>query len=276
MYRRYSLLCPNCGRLIAFDESECPYCGLRNPRWRSRFRRFDPSLWNPVRSLVLINVFMFVISLLIVPENVHNVFTPFSFLSPSDGSLFLLGATGTIPIIYFGRWWTLITACFLHGGFLHILFNMIALYHMGPFVEREYGFYRFITIYLISGIGGFFLSLIAGVKFTIGASASICGLIGAILYYGKSRGDIWGEFIYRQAMGWVVGLVLLGLLMPGINNWAHVGGLISGVIMSALLGHEGKVPESFWHRVIGIILVVITAITIVGNLLAVLFRVFVP
>lgn len=272
MCKRYSFLCPNCGRLISFEESRCPYCGLRYPRWKSRVDRFDPSLWDPVKSLVFINVIMFVISLLLVPSGVDTVFSPFRFLSPSDGSLFLLGATGTIPIVLFGRWWTLVTASFLHGGFLHLLFNMIALTQLGPFVAREYGFYRFVTIYLVSGIGGFFLSLITGVKFTIGASASICGLIGAILYYGRSRGDIWGEIIYRQAMGWVVGLVIFGLLVPGINNWAHGGGLITGVIGGAILGYERSIPESLMHRITGIICITVTAIIMFGNMLVVLYR----
>lgn len=137
-----------------------------------------------------------------------------------------------MPIDRFGRWESLVSASFLHGGVFHILFNMIALYQLGPFVILEYGVYRFLSVYILSGVGGFYLSYLVGIPFTLGASAAICGLIGAILYFGKSRGGLYGESIYRQALGWVVGLIFCGLLLPGINNWAHGGGLITGIVVS--------------------------------------------
>jgi len=137
-----------------------------------------------------------------------------------------------LPIDRFGRWESLVSASFLHGGVFHILFNMIALYQLGPFVILEYGVYRFLSVYILSGVGGFYLSYLVGIPFTLGASAAICGLIGAILYFGKSRGGLYGESIYRQALGWVVGLIFCGLLLPGINNWAHGGGLITGIVVS--------------------------------------------
>ena len=63
---------------------------------------------------------------------------------------------------------------------------------------------------------------------TIGASAALCGLIGAALYYGKSRGGTFGQAIYKHTSGWVIGLFFIGL-MPGINNWGHGGGLVAGI-----------------------------------------------
>jgi len=93
----------------------------------------------------------------------------------------LLGASGTIPVLGAHRFWTLISASFLHGGIMHILFNMMALYQLGPFVLREFGFHRFINLYIITGACGFAASVFFGVPFTIGASAGICGLIGAII-----------------------------------------------------------------------------------------------
>jgi len=173
---------------------------------------------------------------------------PFTFLSPSQEGLFILGATGTIPIAGFGRWWTLVSASFLHGGLMHILFNMLALAQLGPFVTQEFGFNRFVIIYTLTGVAGFLLSFLAGVPFTIGASASICGLIGAILYYGKTRGGFYGEAIYKQAMGWIVGLVIYGLIFPGINNWAHGGGVVSGIALARLLGYSERGGEAMVHK----------------------------
>jgi len=250
-----SILCPNCRKLISADEPECPYCGLSKPgsRLKSRFLNiFSTATIDAVKIILYINIVFYLLSILLNPSSLGLSANPLTFLSPSDKSLFLLGATGTIPIAGYGRWWTLVSASFLHGGILHIFFNMAALLQLGPFVLREFGFNRFVIIYILTGIAGFFMSYLAGVPFTIGASASICGLIGAIIYYGKSRGGFYGEVIYRQAIGWVVGLVLFGLLVPGINNWAHGGGVVSGILFSFLTGYNEKKTETFLHRILAI------------------------
>lgn len=271
---RNSSLCPKCRRLISLDEPVCPYCGLKNPgaTWRHSFRGWiGRGVVDPVKGLIYTNVFFFILSLLFNPTTAALSANPLQLLSPSEGSLFLLGATGTLPIGYFGRWWTLFTASFLHGGILHILFNMMALYQLAPFVLSEYGFYRFCGIYVLTGVAGFFLSYLAGVPFTIGASASICGLIGAILYYGKSRGGFYGEAIFRQAMGWVVGLVLFGLIVPGINNWAHGGGLLAGIAVGFILGYEDRSEETGFHRMVGMICLVTTVAMLILNLVRAIF-----
>ncbi|MCX7981772.1 MAG: rhomboid family intramembrane serine protease [Syntrophales bacterium] len=226
---------------------------------------------DPVQTIIYTNVVIYIVSLLINPSALTASFHPLLFLSPTDESLFLLGATGTLPIDQFGRWWTLISASYLHGGILHLLFNMVAFYQLGPFILLEFGAYRLFIIYTLSGVGGFLVSYLVGIPFTIGASAAICGLIGAILYFGKSRGGFYGESIYRQAMGWVVGLILFGLLLPGINNWAHGGGLLSGVVVSFLLGYEEKRRENILHRLLAWVLFLITVFVIGGNLLRLVF-----
>ncbi|PKK87263.1 MAG: rhomboid family intramembrane serine protease, partial [Candidatus Wallbacteria bacterium HGW-Wallbacteria-1] len=139
------------------------------------------------------------------------------------------------------------------------VFNMMAFYQLGPFVLREFGLHRFVNIYILTGIAGFALSVLVGVRFTIGASASICGLIGAIIYYGKSRGGAYGEAIYKQALGWVVGLVIFGFLFSGINNWAHGGGILSGLLLAYFLGYNDRKPESAWSKILAYACVLITA-----------------
>ena len=227
-----------------------------------------------VKILLYVNITFFVLSIFLNPSGLGLSANPLNFLSPSDKSLFLLGATGTMPINFYGRWWTLVSASFLHGGILHIFFNMAALGQLGPFVLREFGFNRFFIIYSVTGVAGFFMSYLAGIPFTIGASASICGLIGAILYYGKSRGGSYGEVIYRQAMGWVVGLVLFGLLVPGINNWAHGGGLVSGVLFAFLTGYHEKKGETLLHQVLATGCIVLTIVILLWAILQAVYYSF--
>jgi rhomboid protease GluP len=262
MTEKKSILCPNCRKLISNDEPICPYCGTARPGafWKGKILGgFSLLYLNPVKVIIGLNAAFYLFSLLINPAAMGLSANPMTFLSPSGESLFLLGATGTLPIAAYGRWWTLVSASFLHGGLLHIFFNMMALRQLAPFILDEFGFHRFAILYVWTGVAGFFLSYLAGVPFTIGASASLCGLIGAILYYGKSRGGFYGEQIYRQAMGWVVGLVLFGLFFPGINNWAHGGGLVSGILIAFLIGYRERTPVLFIHRLLGAASILITA-----------------
>ena len=213
---------------------------------------------DPIKVLISVNVVLYVLSLLINPSSQGVNFHPFTMLSPSTRSFLVMGATGTWPIDGYGSWWTLVSASYLHGGLLHIFFNMFALMQLAPFVLSIYGLYRFVIIYVFSGVAGFLLSYFAHINLTIGASANICGLIGAILYYGKSRGGFFGDMIYRQAMAWTMGLVLFGLLFPGINNWAHGGGLLAGVLAGYLVGFEERRMERSVHRFLAFFMVIMT------------------
>ncbi|MCK8600347.1 rhomboid family protein [Desulfoferrobacter suflitae] len=248
---RNSILCPNCRRLISADEPRCPHCGLARPGswWKNSLlvRGFN----NPeqlIKNIIYLNILMFVLSLVLVPRFGSLALNPFALLSPDNRSLLLLGATGTLPIDRLHRWWTLLSANYLHAGLLHILFNMFALYQIGPLVIREYGNYRFFIIYTLSGVFGYWLSYLAGVTFTIGASAAICGLIGATLYYGRSRGGEYGRTLFGQVGGWAVGIFVFGLLVPGINNWGHGGGLLAGALLGFLLGYNERTPEAYVHK----------------------------
>jgi rhomboid protease GluP len=246
-----AVLCPACRRLINKQEPTCPYCGLHRPgaAWRS-FAYFrvlrDPEL--AARAIIYLNVAMYVMTLLVYPRGTRFSMNPLTFLSPADTSLLLLGATGTIPIDRFGRWWTLLSANYLHGGILHIFFNMLAFRQLAPLVMREYGVSRSIVLYTLAGTAGFWVSYIAGIPFTIGASAAVCGLMGALLYFGKRRGGIYGQLIYRQIGGWAVGIFLFGLLVPGINNWGHAGGLVAGILIAWILGYREQRPAAGGHR----------------------------
>lgn len=258
---RNSILCPNCRRLISTDEQHCPYCGLRNPGSRWKSISLGKGLLGPDRivlNIISVNIGMFILSILINPASTGFSANPLSFLSPGAKSLLLLGATGTIPIDQFDRWWSVLSATYLHGSILHILFNMMALWQIGPLIIQEYGSYRMVSIFTLSGVGGFLASYLAGVAFTLGASAAVCGLIGATLYFGKSRGGHFGQAVYQQVGGWAIGIFLFGFLVPGINNWAHGGGMLCGALTGFLLGYREKNEENFYHRLLGVICVLAT------------------
>lgn len=201
-----------------------------------------------LKSMIAINVIMFIFSLIYSGRNMVLSFNPFHALTPSMDVLNFLGASGRLPIIKFEAWWSLITANWLHGGLLHILFNMMALGTVAPLVMQEFGIFRMFSIYTLAGAAGFLLSYIGNVYITIGASSGLCGLIGAALYFGKSRGGQWGQLVYKQTSGWVVTLVLIGFLMPNINNWSHAGGLIGGIFFGWIFGYAEKRKENFLDR----------------------------
>jgi len=251
--RRQSILCPNCRKLISASESQCPYCATARPgsRWKNNpwtqgFR--DPNEF--IKTLIIVNVVMYIIAILFNPRAAGLSMNPLTFLSPSFKSLLLLGATGTGPIDEYHRLWTLLSASFLHGGILHIFFNMAALRQLGSLVNREYGVYRMFIIYTLGGVVGFSISYLAGTPYTIGASASVCGLVGAVLYYGKSRGGIYGRNLYRQISVWVIVLFAFGLIVPGIDNWGHGGGVLAGIVCGYLLAYEEKKRENIIHKML--------------------------
>ncbi|HUU40005.1 MAG TPA: rhomboid family intramembrane serine protease [Desulfatiglandales bacterium] len=272
-FHRGSILCPNCKKLISANEARCPHCGIANPgSWWKNLKLWellstDQIIW----AIVYLNVGMYIFSLLLNPISSGLSLNPFALLSPANKSLLLLGATGTVPIDRLHRWWTLVSANYLHGGIFHILFNMIAFRQLGPFVLREYGAYRMFVIYTLSGVIGFFISYLAGVSFTIGASASVCGLIGATLYYSKSRGGIYGQVLFRQIGGWALSIFIFGLLMPGINNWGHGGGILSGIILGFLLGYQDRVKEGLFHSILAGMCGLVTALVLVWAIFSSLY-----
>jgi len=259
--KRNSMLCPRCRKLISRDEEVCPYCGITRPARRlpDLLARWSATPREIIKPLIIVNVVFYVISLLLAPVHFGGFHNPLSFLAPGNNSLLVLGATGTMPVFQLQRWWTLVSASFLHGSLLHLLFNMVALNQLGQLSAEIFGLHRFLIIYIISGIIGFYLSTLAGVVLTIGASASLCGLIGALLYYGKSRGGEFGRMVVHQVRGWIVGLVLIGIFLPSINNWGHGGGLLGGLAMAALLGYPERRATGMLVRNLAVIVVVLTA-----------------
>ncbi len=268
--QKNSLLCPSCRKLISRSVDVCPFCGLKKPA--SRFKNNIIISWisdesQLVTTIIAVNIAMFLLSIVIDPRFSSLNFSPFNFLSPSNQSLLVLGSTGTLPVFQLHRWWSLIAANYLHGGLLHIVFNMLAFRQLAPLVIHEFGSNRTIILYTLGGVIGFLISTFAGVQFTIGASAAICSLIGALLYYGKSRGGVYGQNIFSQVGGWAIGIGIFGFLVPGINNWGHGGGMIAGALLGYLLGYKEKKKERFAHKVLAMICLAATSLVLLWSLL---------
>jgi rhomboid protease GluP len=258
------MICPRCRRLIGREERTCPHCGLSAPGrlrlwwWAARWIESPEAL---LRVLIWTNGAFFVLALVLSAGRVHLSANPLTFLAPDNWSLLRLGASGTLPIDRLGRWWTLISAGYLHGGLLHLFFNLAALNQIGRLILREYGVHRMLAIYTGGAAAGFWASYLAGVVLTIGASAGLCALVGAALYYGRRRGGVYGQAVYRQTSGWIVGLILIGL-MPGINNWAHGGGLAAGAALAHGLGYLERRAESRFDRWLGPAVILLTVLVL--------------
>lgn len=268
-----SIVCPACGRLVGINDSTCFNCGRPNPGmwgYALLFRRlgYDLSFVNVViwgcSGLYLATL---ITTLLVDSDNI-GVGGPFSLLSPGPKSLFLFGESGAVPMFVFGRWWTVLSAAWLHGGLLHILFNMMWVRQLAPATGIEYGMGRMVIIYTVSSIVGFLASSCAGAflgflpgplsgaSFTVGASAPIFGLLGALVYSGKRGSSAMG----RQAMTFAVILFVFGLVMPRIDNWAHLGGFAGGYLMSKKL--DPLQPERTDHLIIALICVGLTVLSV--------------
>lgn len=272
-HTKRAILCPNCGKLISADAEECIHCGIKNPGrfgLNSLFQKIFRRNIGFMPAITYCCIGLYIVSLLINPSAIFQPHGLLDFLSPSDFGLFLMGGTGTIAMHY-GRWWTLITAIYLHGNILHILFNMLWIRQLGPMVENLFGTARLIIIFTVSGILGFILSNIMGIAYTIGASGSIFGLLGALVYYGRSRGGTFGDIIYRQLLSWAVVLFLFGFI-PGtrINNWAHLGGFIGGYLLGKIFGYLEKKSETSGHRALAVISITITILAFLINFLVLL------
>jgi rhomboid protease GluP len=125
-------------------------------------------------------------------------------------------------------------ACFLHGSLLHIGFNMWVLMDIGPQIEELYGSARYFFIYVITGIGGYVVSSVSG-HFSVGGSGALLGLIGILLAITTGRRSAGMRMLRQQIIRWLVYILVWGLLFPGIDNMAHLGGLATGFLLGRIM-----------------------------------------
>ena len=240
-----SILCPSCGRLTNASAPVCLICGRRNPgMWgfagplRQVFRS-----WNFTNAVTLVCVVLYVATLVLDPASALRPRGIFDIFAPSNRALWAFGAAGAIPW-QAGHWWTVLTAIYLHGGILHILFNLLWIRQLGPEVENYYGPARLVVIFTVSGVAGFLVSNEFGVPFTVGASGSIFGLLGALVAYGRRRGGAFGRLHLQQYGQWALVLFIAGFIMAGVNNFAHAGGFIGGFVAGLVLSLAERRAET--------------------------------
>ena len=154
-----------------------------------------------------------------------------------------------------GEVYRLLTGTLIHIDLLHLLCNAYALFVIGSMVEGYYGIKKFAIIYLVSAITGSLLSICMSDGFSIGASGAIFGLFGSILYFGYHYRVYFGNVIIGRIVPIIIINLALGFMLSGIDNFAHIGGLIGGFLVSKALGINSKDKTS--DKINGIVMTVI-------------------
>ena len=217
-------MCPHCRAFITTSDRTCPYCHeVVGPRAIERrepgaiLGGFIPHARYTTVIILLINFGLFVATSLYA----KNV---------GDGqALFAFGAKLRLAILGYHQWWRLVTAGFLHGGITHILMNSWVLFDLGAQVEELYGTSRMIVIYFAATVCGFFASTLFLAGLSVGSSAGIFGLIGAMIALGVRHRSALGDHIRALYTRWAIYGLLFGFLpFFQIDNYAHIGGLAAG------------------------------------------------
>jgi len=264
MFRRQttgSVVCASCGSLVGVRDEKCFNCGRRNPGlWG--FAPLLRSLGNDLGFVTLViwsSSALYIISMLLSGTAMRMGGGLFGFLAPDSSVLFLLGASGGIPVFGYNRWWTVLSAGWLHGSLLHIIFNMMWVRDLGPAVADMFGPGRMVIIYTVAGVAGFVLSsfayaflphfpFLSGAGFTVGASAAVFGFLGALVYYGRRTGS---SLTRSEAIRYALILGFFGFVMRGVDNFAHAGGFFGGYVAARVL--DPLKPERVDHIIIALI-----------------------
>jgi len=237
-------LCPACGTLVGATATKCHQCGAN---MTFSFAAASKSLgrWMPQTSpvtyaLLTICCVMFMLSMIITARTQ-------GFGSPGGGPLGVLTNLGgiatqvnyrlgaSLPLAYnIGQPWRFITAIFLHGSILHLVFNMWVLMDIGPMVEELYGSARYLFLFVATGAAGYLLSSFVG-NLSVGASGSLLGLIGALLAATTGRRNLAAQALRSSLIRWLVYIGVLGLIMRGTDNFAHLGGLAAGYLLGRIM-----------------------------------------
>lgn len=168
----------------------------------------------------------------------------FSFVYGEDYIVNLLANYGPY-VVKRGELYRLITGAFVHVSIIHYFFNMYALYIIGPQLENFFGKWKYLTIYLASAIVGNLLSIMFNpATASIGASGAIFGLLGALVYFGYHYRVYLDSVIKSQIIPLIVMNLLIGFIYTGIDNAAHIGGLIGGALVSMAVGVKYKSTKS--------------------------------
>jgi rhomboid protease GluP len=230
-------ICPACGSLVGISATRCHVCGTSLRFSLAAFSKKFSGIFGeheaPVTTVLLIaNVVMLGVSWMALAATGRG--GGLSILWGLSGpTQYRLGASFPFSIFYMNEWWRVVTAMFLHGGLLHIGFNMMALMQLGPAIEELYGSARYLFIYVFTGAFGFLVSAYFG-NFSLGASGAILGLVGVMLAVTTKRGGSYMRDLRSRLISSVVILFAIGFMGMGIDNYAHGGGLLAGFVLGKL------------------------------------------
>ncbi len=240
-------MCPNCRAFIDAKERVCPYCQTeQQPVHRqsasptgTALRGLIPETHFTTVILLAVNFGLFIVMMLL-SQKVSG-----SFFSIDLRVAELFGAKVRFNILQEGQWWRLMTAGFLHGGIMHILMNSWVLFDLGAQVEDVLGTARYLAIYLVSSVFGFYVSLQITAADSLGASAALSGLIGAMMAFARRTGQ---SFVWSFYLRWAILIAVIGLLFPAIDNAAHFGGFVAGFGMGWIAASPriNRATESMW------------------------------
>ena len=283
--RTGSVVCASCGSLVGVNDDQCYSCGRRNPGlwgFAPLLRRLGNDL-GFVPMIIYGCSALYLFGLLLTMARGGNVMgggSPLGMLAPQLDVQLLLGASGAEPIFRLGMWWTVLSAGWLHGSVLHILFNMMWVRDLGPATADLFGASRMVIIYIVGGACGFVASTLAGAyldwmpiyflrggDITVGASAPIFALLGALVCYGTQTGS---SMVRGQALNFAIILGIFGLL-PGtaVDNYAHGGGFVGGYLIARLMNPLHR--ERGDHMLIAVLLLLATAGAIGWSLISFVF-----
>jgi rhomboid protease GluP len=248
--------CPGCGRLVERGSGRCPYCDA-NVRWApgpglARSLGLSVPHGSVAMTIVVMNIILFAISTLASARSLDGGIGPNlmrTLFQPDLRSLYNMGALSPLAV-FSGEVWRLWTYQFLHGGALHIFFNLFALFSLGPTTEDVYGPSKTAVLYWVTGTLAGVASLavkilmsgrIALVPLTVGASGAIFGLIGLLIGHATRRGGAHGAYLRSFLVRWALYGIVMGFLI-GADNAAHVGGLAAGLALGFIVP-EGESPR---------------------------------
>jgi rhomboid protease GluP len=232
-------LCPACGSLVGIHATRCHECGTNlhfsitavSKSLAGYFGGEAPA----TTALLIANILMFGVTWMV--SMAHGQQQGFGVLFGFNGeALYRLGMG--IPFRYDDfNWYRMLTAMYLHGGLIHIGFNMMALMNIGPAVEQVYGSARYFFCYTVCGFCGSVMSAKFSTAPSVGASGAILGLIGLLIAITSRRGGAYMNALRGRLISSVVSIFAIGLFVTGLrtDNWAHFGGLAAGFLLGRVL-----------------------------------------
>uniref|UniRef100_Q02C85 Rhomboid family protein n=1 Tax=Solibacter usitatus (strain Ellin6076) TaxID=234267 RepID=Q02C85_SOLUE len=258
-------MCPHCRAFITTKDRVCPYCNEAvAPRQVSRddssalVAGFISHLHFNTTIILLMNIGLYIVTAVFSLQSGNSD----AFFNLDGRTLIAFGAKFD-PLLAQGEWWRLVTAGFLHGGMLHIFMNTWALFGLGAQVEETFGSSRMWVIYFVATVTGFYASAVWSPALSVGASAGIFGLLGAMIAFGVRHHGFTGDAFRSQYMFWAGLNLLFGILGSGrIDNAAHIGGLIGGFAVAYMAGSNSRRPwEATAWMVAAIGCVLLTALS---------------